>query len=97
MAGAQLSVIASAPARETRPYFSALHVNGAGDVLVQRATDLFSSKNEWMLFGRDGTLHGQFSTPRDFRVLDFTPGEILGYTLDELDLPTIEIRALGPG
>ncbi len=97
MAGAQLRLIASAPARETRPHFSAVHVNGAGDVLVQRATDLFSSKNEWMLFGRDGTLHGQFSTPRDFRVLDFTPGEILGYTLDELDLPTIQIRALGAG
>jgi len=72
-----------------------VHVNGAGDVLVQRATDLFSSEHEWVLFGEDGTLLGRFSTPRSFRVLDFTPSEILGYTLDDLDLPTIQIRALG--
>lgn len=96
-ADAQLRVIAAAPAREARPHFSALHVNGTGDVLVQRATDLFASENEWVLFGGDGTLHGRFSTPRGFLVLDFTPSEILGYTLDELDLPTIQIRALGTG
>jgi len=96
MAGAQLDLIASVPARETRPYFSAVQVNGAGDVLVQRATDPFSSTNEWVLFRSNGTPHGQFSSPRDFRVLDFTPVAILGYTLDELDLPTIQIRALGP-
>lgn len=97
MAGAQLRLIESVPARETRPHFSALHVNGAGDVLVQRATDLFSTEHEWVLFGADGTLLGRFSTPRGFRVLDFRPSEILGYTLDDLDLPTIQIRALGTG
>jgi hypothetical protein len=97
MARAQLRLIASAPARETRPHFSAVHVNGSGDVLVQRATDLYSGQHEWVLFGRDGTLHGRFSTPRNFRVLDFTSGEVLGYTLDQFDLPTIQISALGPG
>lgn len=97
MAGAQLRLIESVPARETRPHFSALHVNGAGDVLVQGATDLFSSEHEWVLFGADGTLHGRFSTPRSFRVLDFRPGEILGYTLDDLDLPTIQLHALETG
>jgi hypothetical protein len=97
MAGAQLRLIAAAPARETRPHFSAVQVNGAGDVLVQRATELFSSKHVWVLFGEDGTLLGRFSTPRGFRVLDFTKSEILGYTLNDLDLPTIQIRALGTG
>jgi len=63
---------------------------------VQRAANLFSSTIGWVLFGRDGTIHGQFSTPRDFRILDFAPDTILGYTVDELDLPTIQIRALGP-
>jgi hypothetical protein len=97
MAGAQLRLIASAPTRETRPHFSAVHVNGAGDVLVQRATDLFSNENDWVLVGGDGTLRGRFSTPRGFQVLDFTSSEILGYTLDDLDLPTIQLRALGTG
>lgn len=87
-------MIASAPARETRPHFSAVHVNGAGDVLVRRAPDLYSSEHEWVLHGRDGTLRGRFRTPRNFRVLDFGSSEILGYTLDELDLPTIQLRAL---
>jgi hypothetical protein len=94
MANAQLRVIDEAPARETRPHFSAAHVNGSGDVLVQLATDLFSVTNEWVLFDEHGAPRGTFSSPRDFRVLDFTLGEILGYTLDELDLPTFQIRAL---
>jgi len=74
-----------------------VHVNGAGGVLVRRASDLFSSENQWVLFDEDGTLRGRFSTPRGLRVLDFTSGEILGYTLDDLDLPTIQIRALRSG
>ena len=49
------------------------------------------------MFDRDGTLLGQFSTPREFRVLDFTRDRILGYTLDNLDLPTVQIRTLTGG
>jgi hypothetical protein len=97
MAGTQLSVIATAPARQTRPHFSDVLVNGTGDVLVQRATDLFSGEHEWILFSEQGTLIGHFSSPRGLRVLDFTRREILGYTLDEFDLPTIQIHALGAG
>jgi hypothetical protein len=94
MAGAQLGLIESAPVRESRPHFTAVHVNGAGDVLVQRATDLFSGTREWLLFGSDGSEVGWFSAPRGFEILDFTLSEVLGYTLDELDLPTIQIRDL---
>jgi len=96
-ATAQLSAIESAPSRETRPHFSAIHVNGEGGVLVQRATNLFARTDEWVMFGRDGTLLGQFSTPREFTVLDFTRDRILGYALDDLDLPTIQIRTLSGG
>lgn len=97
MAGAQLQVIEDAPARETRPHFVALHVNGAGDVLVRLATDLFSATNEWILFDRDGSARGTFSSPRDFQILDFTRADVLGYTLDDFDLPTVEVRALDAG
>ena len=96
-ATAQLSAIESGPARETRPHFSVVHVNGEGGVLVQPATDLFARTDEWVMFDRDGTLLGQFSTPREFRVLDFTRDRILGYTLDNLDLPTVQIRTLTGG
>jgi hypothetical protein len=93
-AGAQLRVIDEAPARETRPHFSAVLVNGSEAVLVQLATDLFSATSEWVLFNEHGTPRGTFSSPRGFRVLDFTLGEILGYTLDEFDLPTVQVRPL---
>lgn len=64
---------------------------------MQRATGLFAESDEWVMFDGDGALLGQLSTPRAFRVLDFTRDRVLGYTLDDLDLPTIEIRLLNGG
>jgi len=74
---------------ERLPAFGDVVVGSAGDVWVSRTEFDLSEGLEWLVFAPGGEIRGTVSTPPEFRLRQVTPEYVIGFVLDELDVPYV--------
>ena len=86
---------------ERLPAFGGVVVSGNGDVWVSLTEYDLSAGLDWLVFSRTGELRGEVHTPPGLRVRQIRDDFIVGFVLDELDVPYVRryplVQNLGEG
>jgi hypothetical protein len=78
---------------EHKPFFTALGVDPAGNVWVQRPSDP-DADTPWDLFDGEGRLLGTVTTPAGLRVTQFGADFVVGTWRDELDVEHVRVHRI---
>lgn len=84
---------------ERLPAFGSVIVADQGDIWVSLTAYDLSEGLDWLVFSEDGELRGRVHTPPDLQVRAVGRDYVVGFALDELDVPYVRryrLRAPGP-
>ena len=82
---------------ETRPWFSKIIVDAAGNLWISEYVQLVFDPERWTVFDSHGNLLGDVVVPRRFMILDIGLDFMLGRRLDDLDVEHVQLYRLLKG
>jgi len=90
-------VYAAMPRPATMPFYSALQVDGAGNLWVRDFSVPREATSTWTVFDGTGRMLGGVAMPERFRPTDIGEDYVLGVRRDELGVQYVEMFALDKG